>query len=327
MGTFDGMDKEDMKQMRKESREKRMKCREERKQMRMEKKKQRLQNIEEEKEMQVVNSTTDDNAVVNEETPEWEKFKKERRGPHGGLPPRKAIKKLIQQELEQQAPQLFEQLMSYKLQGKEFPADNSSKPEITTHQGVACDGCGINPLNGIRYKCCICKNFDFCEVCEEKVSHEHPFIKITHPSQNPVKIIAGVEEEEEKKQRKEFFHKKMQECGFEGKQNWREMFQGAGGRGRGGKHFKHIVRNIIDQIYQESGEEAPPKQHGKWKGPRAVILSKPESILEGDCGQIVLAEIEVQNQTKWPWKRGCYIGLNGATSEQQPLIVNDLFID
>ncbi|KAF8316151.1 cysteine proteinase [Clavulina sp. PMI_390] len=35
------------------------------------------------------------------------------------------------------------------------------------HEGVACDGCGTNPIVGIRYKCmeATCPNFDFCPNC------------------------------------------------------------------------------------------------------------------------------------------------------------------
>lgn len=43
-----------------------------------------------------------------------------KRGKNSGLPPRKAIKKLIFQELETSAPQIFEQLMKCKEIGQPF---------------------------------------------------------------------------------------------------------------------------------------------------------------------------------------------------------------
>lgn len=47
------------------------------------------------------------------------------------------------------------------------------------HLYVACNNCGLNPINGKRYKCVICKNFDLCEVCEENNFHSHhPMIRI-----------------------------------------------------------------------------------------------------------------------------------------------------
>jgi len=72
---------------------------------------------------------------------------------------------------------------------------NPTQSNIVQHTRVACDGCGISPVIGIRYKCCVCKNFDYCEVCEERLQHEHPFIKILRPEDVPDVILTGVEEE------------------------------------------------------------------------------------------------------------------------------------
>jgi len=58
---------------------------------------------------------------------------------------------------------------------------NELKGAITEHKHVACDGCGMSPLIGIRYKCSVCENFDYCEICEERLNHAHPFLKITSP--------------------------------------------------------------------------------------------------------------------------------------------------
>lgn len=44
---------------------------------------------------------------------------------------------------------------------------------------VTCDGCGDKPLLGVRYKCAVCPNFDFCEICEATCYHPHPFLKLT----------------------------------------------------------------------------------------------------------------------------------------------------
>jgi uncharacterized CHY-type Zn-finger protein len=68
---------------------------------------------------------------------------------------------------------------------------------LKTHQNVACDGCGASPLFGIRYKCSVCPNFDYCETCEDRLTHEHPFIKITRPELAPSVIITAIQEPEE----------------------------------------------------------------------------------------------------------------------------------
>ena len=57
------------------------------------------------------------------------------------------------------------------------------------HPGIVCDGCGKD-IFGIRYKCTICGDFDFCEKCEEKDKgrHGHPFLKILRPEMCPIAI-------------------------------------------------------------------------------------------------------------------------------------------
>ena len=58
------------------------------------------------------------------------------------------------------------------------------------HYGIHCNGCGINPIVGNRFKCSICDNFDYCEKCENlnKDKHMHPFIKIYSPEIAPIEI-------------------------------------------------------------------------------------------------------------------------------------------
>ena len=76
-------------------------------------------------------------------------------------------------------------------------SSNINELQLRTHLNAACDGCGVSPIIGIRYKCSVCKNFDFCEVCEERVVHNHPFIKILKPENLPSVILTAVNEDEE----------------------------------------------------------------------------------------------------------------------------------
>ena len=50
------------------------------------------------------------------------------------------------------------------------------------HSKIMCDGCGMLPISGWRYKCAICDDYNLCENCEERIGgkHNHPFIKITY---------------------------------------------------------------------------------------------------------------------------------------------------
>ena len=61
---------------------------------------------------------------------------------------------------------------------------------------MSCDGCGVSPIVGFRYKCLICHNFDFCDKCESEGKHAHAFIKIRHPSQVPRVLIASEESDQ-----------------------------------------------------------------------------------------------------------------------------------
>ena len=88
---------------------------------------------------------------------------------------------------------------------KEFPALNLSlnteedkkeknKEKINEkiiHHHIICDGCGMKPLIGKRYKCKGCIDFDYCQKCYEKnkESHKHEFQLIEKPElKNPFKI-------------------------------------------------------------------------------------------------------------------------------------------
>ena len=65
--------------------------------------------------------------------------------------------------------------------GDIFGKQNVAKKVI--HFGVACDQCKKFPIVGVRYKCAVCPNFDFCEDCEKKFAdkHNHAFYKIYEP--------------------------------------------------------------------------------------------------------------------------------------------------
>lgn len=105
---------------------------------------------------------------------------------------RKALKNLIQQELQNQSKDIFKEILKAPvIEG--LPEEEESK-EIPNkapivHQKVSCDGCEVSPIVGIRYKCSVCKDFDFCSNCEERLAHEHPFLKIRHPNNVPDVMI------------------------------------------------------------------------------------------------------------------------------------------
>jgi hypothetical protein len=46
------------------------------------------------------------------------------------------------------------------------------------HRGIVCDGCNIRNFHGPRFKCTVRTDFDMCEACETKDSHDHVMVKI-----------------------------------------------------------------------------------------------------------------------------------------------------
>ena len=66
--------------------------------------------------------------------------------------------------------------------------EEEKKSDKVIHLNISCDGCKVKSIEGIRFKCAICDNYNLCEKCEEKLneSHAHPFIKIYYPNLAPI---------------------------------------------------------------------------------------------------------------------------------------------
>lgn len=77
------------------------------------------------------------------------------------------------------------------------PSSTQESMEMVSHPYIICDGCGMDEVVGVRYKCSVCRDFDLCSKCESISDHPHPFLKIKHPRQNPLKIIVVMRDEED----------------------------------------------------------------------------------------------------------------------------------
>ncbi|KAF2723826.1 hypothetical protein K431DRAFT_282520 [Polychaeton citri CBS 116435] len=62
-------------------------------------------------------------------------------------------------------------------------AEEEAKRKAFEHRGIACEECGAMPIQGIRYHCLNCPDFDLCSVCESRTVHipTHVFAKIRIP--------------------------------------------------------------------------------------------------------------------------------------------------
>ena len=63
-------------------------------------------------------------------------------------------------------------------------SEEKSRKENYVHRGVQCNSCGAMPIQGIRFQCANCKDYDLCETCEAQQNHikTHVFIKIRIPA-------------------------------------------------------------------------------------------------------------------------------------------------
>ncbi|CAM9429396.1 unnamed protein product [Phaeothamnion confervicola] len=70
------------------------------------------------------------------------------------------------------------------------------EPGPNLHVSVQCDGCGVSPIVGPRYKCAVRDDYDLCEQCEAAGEHPYPFIKIARRAQAPLAILCVLKEDE-----------------------------------------------------------------------------------------------------------------------------------
>ncbi len=158
-------------------------------------------------------------------------------------------------------------------------------PKPCVHQ-VVCDGCGKTPILGIRYKCAVCKDFDYCANCEERLAHDHPFLKIKNPQSVPDVMITILPES--------FAEDKTQPQG----EQQPFGFSGRGGRcGRGGRGgFKRMIGTFLEQMginmddvtkkFQGEGsaEDVCGWAKKDWKLKRVEVVSFPQQVLEAVPG-------------------------------------------
>ncbi|KAI0405809.1 hypothetical protein F4802DRAFT_560775 [Xylaria palmicola] len=62
-------------------------------------------------------------------------------------------------------------------------SEDNARRNAYVHRGCLCNGCGMLPIRGIRYRCANCPDFDLCEMCESQGTHNkaHVFYKVKVP--------------------------------------------------------------------------------------------------------------------------------------------------
>ena len=92
----------------------------------------------------------------------------------------KTIKNKLNENIEKSFNLYNQRLEIYK--NKIDKMNESINIYKAIHHGFKCEKCFKEPIEGIRYKCSVCFNYNLCNECEEKNSllneHPHNFIKI-----------------------------------------------------------------------------------------------------------------------------------------------------
>ena len=94
--------------------------------------------------------------------------------------------------MEQKRENDYNEMSKIMLSGVQKEGEMLFSNINVTHHGIKCNKCGANPIIGHRYKCSLCKNYNLCQICEEKnfetQEHKHNFIKMrTEEKKNEVK--------------------------------------------------------------------------------------------------------------------------------------------
>ena len=74
---------------------------------------------------------------------------------------------------------------------KDIPEKNAATEKKAVHVGVICDNCDCQ-IEGIRYKCSNCLDYDLCEKCEVLADSVHDEDHIFLKMRKPVKVNANI---------------------------------------------------------------------------------------------------------------------------------------
>ena len=91
------------------------------------------------------------------------------------------LKKLYEEKYQKKEEELHKKLnasINEKINASllKNSQNNEKYKNKTLHQNIKCEKCFICPIEGDRYKCSQCKDYNLCQDCEEKngISGEHP---------------------------------------------------------------------------------------------------------------------------------------------------------
>jgi hypothetical protein len=185
--------------------------------------------------------------------------------------------------------------------GQEQPVEETPEQQSVVHERVECDGCSVAPITGVRYKCAVCQDFDYCAKCEESLEHPHPMLKIRKAGGAPAMMVTVLNEagsDKPAKDQKPDWHAL--------KQQWRQMMGSGEGKG------KHCPLN------EEQRKEWREKKHQMWgnctEEQRKEWQEKKQAWKQQMWGSLDDKTKDELKSMKQEWKDSCKQGL---TEEQR----------
>jgi hypothetical protein len=186
------------------------------------------------------------------------------------------------------------------------------------HRGITCDGCGVRPVKGIRYKCSECPDYDLCQACESKDVHNHHiFLKVKNPM--GIDIIYSHRTDEAPTQpsaEPQFPHQVPHHApphhggrGGMGRGPW-GRHGGRGGAGCGqnwqqNNPLMQLAKQFLGGLNDSDSDENDAKPKGERKKAwdlRPVIIKNPVGPIIGNAGGMQIIETTIQNQSPWPYR-------------------------
>ena len=69
---------------------------------------------------------------------------------------------------------------------------------LVFHENTMCDSCQQGPIQGPRFRCCLCDSFELCQRCillpQPRHDRTHVFLKILHPAMAPEELAIDIDE-------------------------------------------------------------------------------------------------------------------------------------
>ena len=113
-----------------------------------------------------------------------------------------SIKSILKERMKELEDKLVEELYSNlkneisksKVQNIIELKEDNNDTKKTIHKGIVCNKCGKINLEGIRYKCAQCPNFNLCEKCEDNFNHniKHIMVKMRYPAKDESELVSRI---------------------------------------------------------------------------------------------------------------------------------------